>query len=124
MVAVRRLVPSSCNAWQSGGTLASDYPSEHRCNDPPDACTIVGMSELKKCPKCNTPMEEQAGCVVPMEVPGLGQKPISFQQGIAVMPFHCPQCRYVELYSTAPLVRSTTVDELSPARVGFQTKVQ
>ncbi len=80
------------------------------------------MTELKKCPKCNTPMEEQAGCVVPLEVLGLGQKPISTQQGIAVMPFHCPQCRYVEFYSTAPVSRSMKIDELAPAT--FQREVK
>ncbi|MEA2257810.1 MAG: hypothetical protein QOJ51_635 [Acidobacteriaceae bacterium] len=72
------------------------------------------MSEEKKlCPKCNTmTMHPVEGCVVPKEILGLGQKPISTQQGIAVMPYHCPQCRYVELYSTAPLVKEMSVGTL------------
>jgi predicted nucleic-acid-binding Zn-ribbon protein len=69
------------------------------------------MSEDNKlCPKCNTPMEEQLGCVVPLEIIGLGQKPISTQQGLKVMPYHCPKCRYLELYSTGALIREGVVE--------------
>jgi predicted nucleic-acid-binding Zn-ribbon protein len=70
------------------------------------------MSEVKKlCPKCNTlTMEPVGDCVVPAEQIGLLQQPISTNTGLKVMPYHCPDCRYVELYSTGPLLRSGVVE--------------
>jgi hypothetical protein len=71
------------------------------------------MSEDKKlCPKCNTlTLEPVLDCVL--------QQPSATNIGLRVIPFHCSECRYVELYSAAPLIKSRT-----PALVGFQTKVQ
>jgi predicted nucleic-acid-binding Zn-ribbon protein len=74
----------------------------------------VGMSEDKKlCPKCNAmTMEPDVDCVL--------QQPSATNIGFKVMPFHCPKCRYVELYSTAPLIKTMDIDKL--AKPGFQTK--
>ena len=74
----------------------------------------MGMSEDKKlCPKSNTlTMEPIEGCVLPAERIGLLQTPISDAAGIAVTADHCPQCRYVELYSTAPLEKKMSFEAL------------
>jgi hypothetical protein len=58
------------------------------------------MSEdVKMCPKCNkTTLEPTLDCVVPPEMIGLMQKPISNGSDLRVMPYFCSSCHCVELY--------------------------
>jgi hypothetical protein len=82
----------------------------------------MGMSEDKKlCPKCDKlTMEPVSACVVPAEQIGLLQQPISSNTGLKVMPYHCPECRYVELYSTGPLLRSRVLATFFPETLPSQ----
>jgi len=59
--------------------------------------------ETKNCPKCNATMESTSICVVPEQQVPVFHSPISAFRGLAVQPYHCPTCRYVEFYSAGEL---------------------
>jgi predicted RNA-binding Zn-ribbon protein involved in translation (DUF1610 family) len=53
------------------------------------------MSEVKRCPKCDFPMEEGKG-IGDVEYILLYRKKRS--TGERIVPFLCPRCGYIELY--------------------------